>query len=70
MQKAAKDLKPGDLVDLEGDSIADTGDDPSLEFEYAEVDSIVWETPNCVRVDFTDHPSVGFPPEHLVVIQV
>lgn len=59
-------LKGGDLVDLEYDIYADpNGDDPMYEFELAEVDYAVYETPECIVVDFT-HGACGFPPNHLV----
>lgn len=65
---AVKDLKPGDLVDLEGDCIADPSSDKSLlANEYQEVVSIEIETPTCTLVYFSDFVS-GFPPEHLVKV--
>lgn len=67
-------LREGDLVDLEGDPYAGSvHDDPdhelcliALEFEYCVVASIERETPVCVRVDFDNWDSVGFPPLHRV----
>ncbi len=67
-------LREGDLVDLEGDPIATKpGKDPdhlscimALEFEYCVVEGSERETPGCVRVDFENFDSCGFPPGHLV----
>lgn len=57
------------LVDLEGDEYADpTGEDPDWQFEYAQV--IAWEreSPGCIRIDFTNGQSVGFPPSHMLKV--
>lgn len=64
---AIKALKPGDMLDLAGDKFADPDhDNPYLECQYAVVAGIEFETPNCIRVDFEEGSSVGFPPEHFV----
>lgn len=63
---AAQDVREGDLLDFEGDSIADpTGTNSDFMFEFATVEAVEQETENCVRVD-TDQGSYGFPPEHLI----
>ena len=61
-----ENLKPGDRIDLHSDKYADDGEDPSVLFEYAVVDSVVEETPNCILVHFEQHTSVGFPKGHVV----
>ena len=61
------DLKPGDMVDLAHDIIADPyGDSHVFECEYAVVCGLEIETPECVRVDIEGVDSFGFPPLHLV----
>ena len=67
MPRTAKvtDLREGDRVDLEGDPFADPRRDNIIaEYEYVEVAGIEQETPGCVRVDFYDYDSVGFPTNH------
>jgi hypothetical protein len=71
----AGDVREGDLLDFEGDSIVDpecAGElfDPTppasvtiLWAEYARVDSVEREAADCVRID-TDQGSYGFPPDH------
>lgn len=66
-------LVEGDLVDLEGDPFVSISDDPdhascliNLEFEYCVVAGTEQETPSCIRVDFDNWDSCGFPPDHLV----
>jgi hypothetical protein len=57
-------LRAGDVVDLAGDKY---GNHDSAPFEYAIVeDDAVQETPECVRVAFTDIDCFGFPTGHLV----
>ncbi len=61
------ELVPGDRIDLEGDPYADPkgGTFHGLhESMYGFVESVEQETKGCVRVDFQDSPSVGFPAEH------
>jgi hypothetical protein len=61
------DLKPGDMIDLQGDVIADPyRNDMRFEFEYALVGAIIVETPTCtvLCLDGIDH--YGFHPCHLV----
>lgn len=65
-QKKVSDLVAGDLVDLEGDPYAD--EDPTWEFEYGEVEDTERETDDCVRVDFANGGSIGFPPDHLLTL--
>lgn len=65
-ERLAHQLIPGDLVDLEGDKYADpNGDDTLMEFEYAVVERVERETPECVVVH-TDQSSFGCPPDHVV----
>jgi hypothetical protein len=64
-----KDLKQGDLVDLEGDQFADPHKDNVLLVDmYQEVDEIDPETDGCICVYFTNH-TCAFPPDHLVRVQ-
>lgn len=68
-------VRIGDLLDLEGDSIADPNlnglsesGDFDFTFEYAIVEGVECvecETENCVRID-TDQGSYGFPVGHLI----
>ena len=65
----AKDLKPGMVIDLEGDPYADPYADPNgeelqYESEYAVVDEITSETDDCMLVTLSDGQQIGFPPEH------
>lgn len=67
----ASELKPGMLVDLENDPYTTCADEECSncamwEYEYGEVDDIDQETPECVRVDFTNGDSIGFPTDHEV----
>ena len=78
VSKRIDELVEGDLVDLCGDRIADQPtDEPdhdvcrsAYEFEYAVVDGTERETPECIRVDFTNTCSVGFPPDHRVPVHI
>jgi hypothetical protein len=61
---AARDVRPGNLLDLEGDRYAGKHDTANVfAYEYAEVEGIEWETPECVVVH-TDQGSFGMPPDH------
>lgn len=61
---AAQDVREGDLLDFEGDCIADpTGTNSDFMFEFATVEAVERETENCVRID-TDQGSYGFPPNY------
>lgn len=63
---AIKDLRPGDMVDLEGDKYADPdGGNAMLADRLHEVDFVEVETRGCTCVDFLDY-SCGFPPDHEV----
>lgn len=65
---SARDVQAGDLVDLQGDKIADVnGEHPEFEFEYARCIGTERETADCVRLDF-ESDSFGFPPDHLLSI--
>lgn len=62
------ELRPGDLVDLEGDLIADPdATNPWYPYEYMEVIAVTEETPACTLVAF-DSALVGFPPWHFVEV--
>lgn len=71
----AQDVREGDLLDLEGDSIVDPENkgeryDPeppatytSFQYEFAEVLEVERETATCIVIH-TTQGSYGFPPEH------
>lgn len=64
-----KDLKPGMRVNVYGDPFADPDKNhPADEFQLRVVAGIELETPACVRVDFEEDPSVGFPPDHEILV--
>lgn len=58
-------LRAGDRVDLEGDRY---GEQFGAEYEFAEVEEIQRETPECVCVYFTNFNAVGFPTQHFVKV--
>lgn len=53
------ELKEGMLVDLK--SCPYLYNHPSAGFEYAEVESVIRETPDCVVVSYVGIDSVGYP---------
>lgn len=58
-------LRPGDMLDLEGDPYADpTGDDQMLVFEYACVESVGLDGPLGVKVETTAGDVYRFPLDH------
>ena len=60
-------LRPGDLVDLEGDAHADpVRRNPILPFEGLVVVHVTRETPDCIAVHFEGFDVVGFPAHHRV----
>jgi hypothetical protein len=64
-----KDLRLGDMLDLEGDRWADPNRSNTLfEFEYQVVWFIERETPNCTVVFLKDGGAFGFPPDHSVLV--
>ena len=65
----ARNVQFGDRLDLEGDSIADLGNDPRFMSEFMEVMGAELETENCIRIDF-DGFSCGFPVYHLIAIDL
>lgn len=66
----ADSLRPGDLVDLGADPFADPGaTHPGLQCEFVTVTHTRRETPGCIAVGFEGFDVVGFPPDHLVVVQ-
>lgn len=74
---AAQDVREEDLLDFQGDSIADPENkgerynpEPPATVtifwaEYATVEAVEHETPDCVLIH-TDQGSYGFPPDHLI----
>jgi hypothetical protein len=55
---------PGDICD-------DRDDDGKMitwKYEFAVVDQTEQETPDCIRVDFSNGQSIGFPPDHRVAL--
>ncbi|HTE40289.1 MAG TPA: hypothetical protein VK629_05650 [Steroidobacteraceae bacterium] len=65
----AKDIKPGDMLDLEGDQFADPKKDkPFFECELGTVESVERETPDCVAIMIEGVDMFGFPPEHLLCV--
>lgn len=61
-----RDLKEGDLVDMEHLPGIDYHDQLA-EFEYGVVDTVEQETPDCFVVHFTNLTSCGFPPDYEVM---
>ena len=58
IRKKVEDLQVGDLVDLQ--SCPYLNNQPSAEFEYAEVCEVQQETPGCVAV-YYDGMAAGYP---------
>jgi hypothetical protein len=67
-QRQVKDLRIGDRVDLQGDSIADNGEHPEFEFEFESVAEIEPETKACTVIHFDSGFSCGFPPDHWLTV--
>ena len=67
-RQTVETLRPGDLVDLEGDPYADPLADHPYDTEHLTVADIVRETPYCYVVHFEGGPSVGFPPDHTLPV--
>jgi hypothetical protein len=63
-----KDLRPGDLVDLEGDKYADPNNNPTFQCLYAMVIDTKRESRECIAVEFDGFDVVGFPPNHTVEV--
>lgn len=69
IETAVKDLKQGDLVDLEGDRFADPDNKlASLSDTLQEVKSLETKSPDCIVVHFWDFPCTLLP-EHRVRVQ-
>lgn len=77
VRRPVLELRPGDRVDLERDSVADpydpdepgiTSEHPEFAFEYEVVLAVERETEDCVRVDFESGFSCGFPADYLVEV--
>jgi len=68
--KEIRDVEPGDALNLYGDTFADPTHDrgAALQFEYTPVLHKEKETPGCIRLDFQGYDSVGFPPDHRVIV--
>jgi len=70
--KLVSNLKPGDAIDLSNDPFAGNCTDPDCtsaltwEYEYGIVWNTEVETPDCIRVDFENGESIGFPTNHRV----
>jgi hypothetical protein len=62
----AKDLRPGDNVDLEGCKYVKP--DPRFESEFVEVLDVTLETLTCVAIGF-DFDTVGFPLNEVLKVQ-
>jgi len=62
-----KDLREGDLVDLEGDEFF--GDNVSVVFEYGEVAEIIRETDSCIVVGFEGIGTAGYAPDHVMIMK-
>lgn len=65
-----RDLKPGDMVDLQGDPYADPNHEAiELEYELMSVYEVVEETPGCFLVTCNNFDfGCGFPPDHKVLV--
>lgn len=69
--KPAREVKAGDLLNLEGDPYADPKRDNALfECEYVEVAFVEQETPECVLMGIEGFDWVGFPTEHPLKVRV
>lgn len=63
----ADQLRPEDLVDLQGDEFADPGgNEQAYQFEYVQVIGSELETEECLRVDLESCGATGMPPSHRV----
>lgn len=61
----AKNVRVGDLVDLEGDSIADPDrQNFAFECELQAVSAVEEETRDCIAIHFEGVDTFGFPPDH------
>lgn len=64
VERRVDQVKVSDRIDLEGDHFADpTSENHEFKFEFACVNEIERETPNCI-VLHTSQGSFGFPPDH------
>ncbi|AXK43829.1 hypothetical protein [Erythrobacter aureus] len=67
---AAKNIREGDVLDLEGDEFADRPTDDhanNFEYEYQPVHEVERETADCIRIG-GDGWLVGFPEDHLLKV--
>jgi len=72
-KKLVSQLVEGDLVDLEGDSVADTAATDSVtredfKHEWSLVCEVTKETDNCWAVYFENF-SCGFPADHMFTVK-
>lgn len=66
-QITVAELKPGDMLDLEGDEYADPARDSRFfDCEYGLVGAVVVETPTCTLVYIDGVDAFGMPPDHVV----
>ena len=67
----ARELREGDFVDMEETGkefpFPFTYTDPLAEFEMGHVDSIEFETENCLVIDFDNLTTVAVSPEQMLV---
>lgn len=70
MMKAIKELRAGDLIDLEVSEYItqELYDGEGLEFEYTQVIELQPETDTCILVYF-DGFAIGFPPEYMLKVE-
>lgn len=64
----AYDVRPGMVLDLAGDQYADADRSPTLEIQCAEVESVDYETADCVVID-TSEGSFAFPVDHVLTLR-
>ena len=64
-----KDLKPGDVLDLQYDTVADPhGNAIDFEFDYVTIDDIDRGDPERITLSIADVDTFGFPPDHVVKV--
>jgi hypothetical protein len=64
-----RDLKQGDLVDMEKSIFPFDYPDSLAAFEYGKVQEIQEETPDCFLLVFENLPSVAISPKHNVWVE-
>lgn len=63
-----RDLKYGDLVDLQG-TLPCEYNDPLKEFELGKVDEVMEETDDCFVVAFENMTAVALPPDYELSVE-